>query len=217
MNGSALAVEWAQQHANAVLEAWYPGEGGAAAIAETLSGKNNPGGRLPVTFYTSIDQLPDFSDYSMANRTYRYFKGTPLYGFGYGLSYTTFTYSKLHLSTDTLKAGDTLTVEADVKNTGTRAGDEVAELYLTPPHTNVSPNLALAGFKRVHLAPGATTHVVFKLDPRTLSQVDDQGVRAVTAGSYSISLGGSQPTAATGQAGNATANFTIQGTQGIPH
>ncbi len=94
MNGSALAVQWAQQHANAVLEAWYPGEAGAAAIAETLSGKNNPAGRLPVTFYASVDQLPAFTDYSMANRTYRYFKGTPLYGFGYGLSYTTFAYSK---------------------------------------------------------------------------------------------------------------------------
>ncbi len=159
MNGSALAVNWAQQHANAIVEAWYPGEGGAQAIAETLSGKNNPGGRLPVTFYDSVDQLPAFTDYAMANRTYRYFKGTPLYGFGYGLSYTTFAYSKIHLSTSTLKAGDTLTVEADVKNTGTRAGDEVAELYLTPPHTNVSPNLALAGFTRVHLAPGETKHI----------------------------------------------------------
>ena len=218
MNGSALAVQWAQQHASAILEAWYPGEGGAAAIAETLSGKNNPAGRLPVTFYASVDQLPPFSDYSMANRSYRYFKGTPLYEFGYGLSYTTFAYSKIHLSTNTLKAGDTLTVEADLKNSGARAGDEVAELYLTPPHTNVSPNLALAGFKRVHLAPGETAHLTFKLDPPTLSQVDEQGVRAVTAGSYSISLGGSQP-ADTRQSktGSATTSFTIQGTQELPH
>jgi beta-glucosidase len=217
MNGSALAVQWAQQHANAVLEAWYPGEAGAAAIAETLSGKNNPAGRLPITFYTSVDQLPAFTDYSMANRTYRYFKGTPLYGFGYGLSYTTFTYSKIHLSTSTLKAGGTLTVETDVKNTGTRAGDEVAELYLTPPHTNVSPNLALAGFKRVTLAPGETKHLVFQLDPRTLSQVDDKGVRAVTAGDYSISVGGSQPTAEQSKTANVAASFAIQGTQELPH
>ena len=133
MNGSALAVNWAQQHANAILEAWYPGESGGEAIAETLSGKNNPAGRLPITFYKSDDQLPAFTDYSMADRTYRYFKGEPLYSFGYGLSYTTFGYSNLHLSADSLKAGETLTVEADVKNTGTRAGDEVAEVYLAPP------------------------------------------------------------------------------------
>jgi len=222
MNGSALAVNWAQQHANAVLEAWYPGEAGAQAVAETLSGRNNPAGRLPVTFYASLDQLPAFTDYAMANRTYRYFKGTPLYRFGDGLSYTTFAYSKLHLSASTLKAGDTLTVEADVKNTGTRAGDEVAELYLTPPHTDVSPNLALAGFARVHLTPGETRHLQFQLDPRTLSQVDDRGVRAVTAGSYSVSLGGSQP--ATGLAGstgkatpaNLATRFTVQGTQELP-
>jgi len=217
MNGSALAVNWAQQHANAIVEAWYPGEGGAQAIAETLSGKNNPGGRLPVTFYDSIDQLPAFTDYSMANRTYRYFKGAPLYGFGYGLSYTTFSYSRIHLSTSALKAGDPLTVQADVKNTGIRAGDEVAELYLTPPHTNVSPNLALAAFTRVHLAPGETKHIRFDLDPRTLSQVDDHGVRAVTAGTYNISLGGSQPTPANTPTKNLAATFTVQGTQELPH
>ena len=133
MNGSALAVNWAQQHAQAILEAWYPGEAGGQAIAETLSGKNNPGGRLPITFYQSLDQLPPFSDYSMANRTYRYFKGKPLYGFGFGLSYSSFRYSGLKLSTNHLQAGDTLTVDADVKNSGARAGDEVAEVYLTPP------------------------------------------------------------------------------------
>jgi beta-glucosidase len=223
MNGSALAVNWAEQHANAVVEAWYPGEGGAEAIAETLSGKNNPGGRLPITFYTSIDQVPAFTDYSMSNRTYRYFKGEPLYGFGYGLSYTTFAYSQLHLSTTALKAGDVLTVEADVKNTGSRAGDEVAELYLTPPHTDVSPALALAGFTRVHLAPGETRHLRFDLDSRTLSQVDDQGVRAVNAGDYRISLGGSQPamgadeTAGQGTLKTLAASFTIQGSQRLPH
>ena len=118
LNGSALAVNWAQQNARALLEAWYPGQSGGQAIAETLSGKNNPAGRLPVTFYKGVDQLPAFDDYSMANRTYRYFKGKPLYAFGDGLSYTTFAYSGLKLSTTDLKAGETLTVEADVKNTG---------------------------------------------------------------------------------------------------
>ena len=213
MNGSALAVNWAQQNADAILEAWYPGDGGSQAIAETLAGFNNPSGRLPVTFYTGIDQIPAFEDYAMANRTYRYFKGKPLYGFGYGLSYTTFSYSNLKPSTSTLHAGDTLTVEADVKNTGARPGEEVAELYLTPPHTDVSPNLALDGFTRVRLAPGETKHITLTLDPRTLSQVDDKGVRAVTPGSYKIALGGGLPSETNnGQ----TATFTIESTQEMP-
>ena len=133
MNGSALAVNWAQEHADAVLEAWYPGEAGGTAIAETLAGKNNPAGRLPLTFYASIDQVPAFTDYAMKGRTYRYFSGKPLYGFGYGLSYTKFAYDGMSLSTKELKAGEPLMVEATIRNTGAMAGDEVAELYLTPP------------------------------------------------------------------------------------
>jgi beta-glucosidase len=213
MNGSALAVNWAQQNADAILEAWYPGDGGSQAIAETLAGMNNPAGRLPVTFYTGIDQLPAFEDYAMSNRTYRYFKGKPLYGFGYGLSYTTFAYENLKLSTTNLHAGDPLTVEADIKNTGSRAGEEVAELYLTPPHTDVSPNQALDGFTRVRLAPGETKHVTFTLDSRTLSQVDDKGVRAVSPGSYRIAIGGAQPIETTAIK---TATFTIEGTKELP-
>jgi beta-glucosidase len=213
MNGSALAVNWAQQNADAILEAWYPGEGGSQAVAETLAGSNNPAGRLPVTFYASLDQLPPFDDYAMANRTYRYFKGKPLYGFGYGLSYTTFAYSNLKLSATSLHAGDTLTVEADVKNTGKRAGEEVAELYLTPPHTDVSPNLALDGFTRVSLAPGETKHITLTLDRRTLSQVDDKGVRAVTPGIYKIAMGSAQPAETTN---TQTATFTIEGTEEMP-
>jgi beta-glucosidase len=215
LNGSALAVNWAQQNAKAVLEAWYPGQAGGQAIAETLSGKNNPAGRLPVTFYGGVDQLPAFEDYSMANRTYRYFKGKPLYAFGDGLSYATFAYSHVKLSTANLKAGDTLTVEADVTNTGAMAGDEVAELYLAPPKTAVSPDLALAGFERVHLNAGETRHITFRLDPRTLSQVDDKGVRAVTPGTYRIYLGGSQPSGDAAQQVKSDA-FTIAGTQPIP-
>jgi beta-glucosidase len=212
LNGSALAVNWAQQNAKAILEAWYPGQSGGKAIAETLSGKNNPAGRLPVTFYSSVDQLPAFDDYSMANRTYRYFKGKPLYGFGYGLSYTTFAYTGLKLSSTRLHAGDTLTVEADIKNTGSQAGDEVAELYLTPPRTDVSPNLALAGFTRIHLMPGQSRHVTFILDPRTLSQVDAKGIRAVTWGNYKLALGGGQPT----EAKSVTTDFSIEGSQEMP-
>ena len=152
----------------------------------------------------------------MANRTYRYFKGKPLYAFGDGLSYSTFAYSQVKLSTTTLKAGDPLTVEADVKNTGSLAGDEVAELYLTPPQTGVSPALALAGFERIHLAAGekpATS--TFHLDPRTLSQVDAKGVRAVTPGSYRISVGGSQPTGDASSEVKSEA-FAITGTQTLP-
>src|SRR6266702_3021566 len=130
MNGSALGVNWEKAHANAILEAWYPGEEGGAAIAETLSGKNNPAGRLPVTFYKDTSQLPHFEDYSMKGRTYRYFEGEPLWKFGYGLSYTTFKYSALTLPNAPLNAGDSLNVGVTVTNTGKLAGDEVVQLYL---------------------------------------------------------------------------------------
>jgi beta-glucosidase len=216
LNGSALAVNWAQQNARALLEAWYPGQAGGQAIAETLSGENNPAGRMPVTFYTGVEQLPAFDDYSMADRTYRYFKGKPLYAFGDGLSYTSFAYSNLKLSTRTLKAGDPLTLEADVKNTGSLAGDEVAELYLIPPQSPLSPRQALTGFQRLHLNPGETRHLTFTLDPRTLSQVDEKGIRAVTPGKYSLSLGSTQPSSAEGS-NTISVPFVITGTQKLPH
>src|SRR5208283_103161 len=132
-NGSALAVNWAQQNANAILEAWYPGEEGGTAIADTLAGDNNPGGRLPLTFYSSLSQIPPFEDYSMRGRTYRYFTGKPLYGFGFGLSYTSFAYKNLKIATSQVNAGNPVKVQADVRNTGAVAGDEVVELYLTQP------------------------------------------------------------------------------------
>ena len=220
LNGSALAVNFANDKANALLEAWYPGEAGAQAIADTLTGANNPGGRLPLTFYKSESDLPPFTDYSMKNRTYRYFSGTPLFSFGYGLSYTKFAYSGLKLSTKQVNAGDTLTVEANVKNTGHTAGDEVAELYLTPPtdgNGGLSPKLQLDGFQRVHLTPGETKHVTFKLDPRQLSEVDAQGVRSVQPGSYTISVAGALPNDPHASEPAQTASFTITGTQQLPH
>lgn len=219
LNGSALAVNWAQQHANAILDAWYPGEAGGKAITDTLTGKSNPAGRLPVTFYASLDELPPFTDYSMQNRTYRYFKGKTLYGFGYGLSYTTFSYSHLKLSAETVQAGDTLTAEADVTNTGKLAGDEVAELYLIPPQDGnggLSPNLQLEGFSRIHLLPGETKHVSFQLNPRQLSEVDSKGVRSVQAGRYSLSIGGSLPKDALAPTPAQIADFTIVGSQELP-
>ena len=193
MSGSALAVNWAQEHAAAILEAWYPGEEGGTAIADTLLGLNNPAGRLPVTFYASMDQLPPFTDYSMQNRTYRYFGGKPLHGFGYGLSYSTFEYSNLKLSSPQLNAGDDLSVEADVRNVAGPAGEEVAELYLEFPSVPGAPLRALRGFQRLHLSPGETQHVTCTLKARDLSMVNEKGEHVVAPGEYNVFIGGAQP------------------------
>ena len=131
-NGSALSVNWANDHVKAILEAWYPGEAGGTAVAEALAGDFSPAGRLPITFYKGTDQLPAFEDYSMANRTYRYFKGEPLYPFGYGLSYTKFRYSNPRVTSESVAADGSVTVSADVKNSGAMAGDEVVQLYVDP-------------------------------------------------------------------------------------
>ncbi len=200
MNGSALSVNWANENANAILDAWYAGEEGGTAIAQTLAGVNNPAGRLPVTFYKGVEQLPPFEDYSMKNRTYRYFEGQPLYPFGYGLSYSKFEYSNLKLSASTLNAGDPLSVEADVKNVSERNGDEVVELYLSFPKSPGVPLHALRGATRIHLAGGTTQHVTFTLDARDLSAVNSNGDRVVAAGSYRISVGGGQPGTGASQA-----------------
>jgi beta-glucosidase len=212
-NGSALAVNWANAHVNAILESWYPGEEGGAAIAETLSGKNDPAGRLPVTFYTGIDQLPLFEDYSMRNRTYRYFSGKPLYPFGYGLSYTTFSYSDLALPKDAIGAGDPITAEVTVTNTGKREGDEVAQLYLSFPNVPGAPLRALRGFKRVHLNPGESQRVRFELKDRDLSMVSEAGEPIVADGAYTVSIGGGQPN--TG-APVVTGTFRVTGTKTLP-
>jgi beta-glucosidase len=190
-SGSALGVNWANEHASAILEAWYPGEEGGAAVAETLSGRNNPAGRLPVTFYKDVSQLPPFEDYSMKGRTYRYFAGTPLYPFGYGLSYTRFSYSGLSVPSEL--AGDALEVEATVTNIGKVAGDEVAQLYLGFPDEPGAPLRALRGFQRVHLDAGASQKVRFELRPRDLSMVNEAGDPIIAKGDYTISVGGGQP------------------------
>jgi beta-glucosidase len=211
-NGSALAVNWAAQNANAIFETWYPGEEGGTAIAETLAGDNNPAGRLPLTFYASNDQLPPFEDYSMTHRTYRYFDGKPLYAFGYGLSYTTFAYSHLRLPS-TIAAGDYVPVAVTVTNTGSVAGDEVLEVYLTQPRGFETPRRILADFLRVHLAPGQATEAHLNLTPRSIAQVDEKGNRIILPGTYTISLGGSQPSDASS---TQTATFTITGTKELP-
>ncbi len=201
------------EHANAILDAWYPGEEGGTAVAETLSGKNNPAGRLPVTFYKSVDQLPPFEDYAMKGRTYRYFKGTPLYPFGYGLSYTKFSYSALQLPTSAVDAGQSLSANVTVSNTGKVAGDEVAQLYLSFPKVAGAPLRALRSFQRVHLEPGESQTVHFDLKARDLSMVSEQGEPIVAEGKYAVSVGGGQP--ATG-APSVDGTFEVKGTKTLP-
>ncbi|MGH9685981.1 MAG: glycoside hydrolase family 3 C-terminal domain-containing protein [Candidatus Acidiferrales bacterium] len=213
MNGSALAVNWEKAHANAILEAWYSGEEGGAAIADTLSGKNDPAGRLPVTFYKDVHQLPNFEDYSMKGRTYRYFDGQPLWPFGYGLSYTTFKYSDLTLPSAPINAGDPLDVSVTVTNTGKLAGDEVAELYLKFPDVPGTPIRALRGFQRIHLEPGASQEVKFHLKRRDLSMVTDAGDIIVAQGQYTASVGGGQP--GTGAA-SVSSHFEVNGQIMLP-
>ncbi|HEV2136244.1 MAG TPA: glycoside hydrolase family 3 C-terminal domain-containing protein [Terracidiphilus sp.] len=213
MNGSALAVNWINDHANAVLESWYSGEEGGNAIADTLSGKNDPAGRLPVTFYKDVGQLPNFEDYSMADRTYRYFKGKPLYPFGYGLSYTKFSYSDLSLPDSSVNAGDPVNADVTVTNTGKVAGDEVVELYLKFPPVAGAPNLALRGFQRIHLDPGASQKVHFELKNRDLGMVTADGHPIIAGGEYTISIGGGQPD--TG-ASVVTGHFNVQGQVALP-
>jgi beta-glucosidase len=213
MNGSALSVNWAAANADAILDAWYPGEEGGTAIGQTLSGDNNPAGRLAVTFYKSTADLPAFEDYSMANRTYRYFKGKVLYPFGYGLSYTRFAYGGLKLSSATLQAGSSLGVDVTVKNTGKLAGDEVTQVYLSFPASPGMPVRALRTVKRVTLNVGESRKLHFDLSPRDLSSVTAAGDRVVAAGAYRLSVGGGQP-------GNgvptAMASFNVSGQIGLP-
>jgi beta-glucosidase len=212
-NGSALSINWPKEHANAILESWYAGEEGGAAIAETLSGRNNPAGRLPVTFYTGVEQLPPFENYSMQGRTYRYFKGKPLYAFGYGLSYTTFSYSGLRLLKNAIKPGDPLTVELTVTNTGKRDGDEVAQLYLSFPNVPGAALRALRGFKRIHLKPGEAQKLRFELKERDLSMVSEAGEVMIVPGQYSVSIGGGQPDSG---APTVAGTFQVKGTKQLP-
>ena len=193
INGSALSVNWAAKKADAILEAWYGGQSAGTAIGDILSGVYNPSGRLPVTFYAGLKDLPAFEDYTMAGRTYRYYAGKPLYPFGYGLSYTHFAYDGLKLSAPTLKAGDALGVDVEVKNTGKVAGDEVAELYLSFPSVAGMPHKALRGLARVSLTPGEARVVHFDLKPRDLSSVTELGEIKVQPGAYTLSVGGGQP------------------------
>jgi len=198
-NGSALAVNWAQQHAAAIVEAWYPGAEGGAAVADVLSGDFNPAGRLPVTFYQSVAQLPPFGNYSMSGRTYRYFTEPPLYPFGYGLSFSSFNYSDAKASQPQIAADGTVTLSVRVSNASPVPGDEVVQLYLAHPSVDGAPIRALARFQRIHLDAAASKTVDFTLRDRDLSIVDETGVRRIVPGAVDVWIGGGQPVAGPGQ------------------
>jgi len=204
MNGSAMALNWADQHIPAILEAWYPGEFGGQAIADVLFGDYNPGGKLPVTFYRSASDLPEFTNYDMANRTYKYFDGKPLYPFGHGLSYTSFAYEQLQVP-ERVGEGESITVSAQVTNTGDMAGEEVVQLYVAYPDSGpLAPKRSLIGFARVDLQPGASQTVSFTLSFEQYAIVSETGEKVMPAGRMRFSMGGKQP----GYSGNADAATT---------
>jgi beta-glucosidase len=212
-NGSPIDLSWAKDNAAAIIEAWYPGQAGGRALAGVLTGRTNPAGRLPLTFYRGVADLPPFDDYSMKGRTYRYFAGTPVYPFGFGLGYSTFEYAPLEVSSAQGEAPGSLRVAAVVRNSGARAAEEVAELYLDPPDFEGAPRLALRGFQRLTLRAGESRKVEFALTPRDLSFVTRDGQRQVFAGEYRVTVGSGQPD--TGMPFQA-ATFRVDGVTPIP-
>jgi beta-glucosidase len=199
MNGSALSIHWAAENIPAILEAWYPGQAGGTAVAEALFGLTNPGGRLPMTFYRSISDLPPFDDYSMENRTYRYFTGQPLYPFGYGLSYATFTYHELRIDPQVVRLGESVSVQVQVENSGQYLGDEVVQLYLRDEEASLPvPRLQLQGFTRIRLAPGEKQTVRFTVTAEQMSFADEGGEWLLEPGTFQVWVGGQQPNYETG-------------------
>jgi beta-glucosidase len=192
-NGGALSVNKAQEKAAAIILAGYGGQQGGNAVADVLFGDFNPAGRLPVTYYKSIDQIPAFEDYNMAGKTYRYFNQEPLYPFGYGLSYTTFSYTNLTMPLKAA-AGEKISVKVTVTNTGDVAGDEVVQLYLTDEKASTSrPIRQLEGFMRISLKPGEVKDVEFTIEPRQFSIINNKEKRVTEPGYFTISVGGKQP------------------------
>lgn len=189
MNGSPINLAWAKDNTAAILEAWYPGETGGTAAATILTGRTNPSGRLPLTFYRSTDDLPPFGDYDMKGRTYRYFTGTPVYPFGHGLSYTRFGYTKPTVTAAQGGAENGIRVTTRLTNQGDRPGEEVAQLFLNFPDRPGAPRVALRGFQRVALRPGEARTITFALSPRDLSSVTLDGARSVAAGTYRVTIG----------------------------
>lgn len=199
MSGSVMSFDWESQHADAILQAWYGGQSAGDAITDVLFGDYNPAGRMPLTTYKQDADLPPFEDYSMANRTYRYFKGEPRYPFGYGLSYTTFTYSAIRCDS-VIHTGASLQVSVTVKNTGTKEGDEVVQLYVVHPQDGQTqiPNCALKGFRRIHLQRGEEKEITFTLTPESLALTESTGNLLEKSGPVRIHIGGGQPGHASG-------------------
>jgi beta-glucosidase len=192
LNGSALAIPWAHEHLPAILEAWYPGQAGGRAIAEVLFGETNPSGKLPVMFYRATEEIPPFADYGMEGRTYRFFRGKPLYPFGHGLSYTSFAYENLRTAGEG-REGDVATVALEVRNAGGRSGDEVVQVYIRALRSRVArPVSELRAFRRVTLRPGEIRTVTFDLPRRAFEYYDvDTHAWAVEPGTYEILVGAS--------------------------
>lgn len=196
LSGSALAVTWADEHIPAILQAWYPGAQGGRAVASLIFGEYSPAGRLPVTFYRSTEELPDFHEYSMKNRTYRYMSNEALYPFGYGLSYTKFEYGDVKLDKSRLNSGENVECGITVENAGAYASDEVVQLYLKDVDASVEmPKWQLRGFKRIHLKSGEKAEVKFTLTPRMLALIDNEGKAVLEPGLFEVHMGGSQPDA----------------------
>ncbi|MBU9722211.1 MULTISPECIES: glycoside hydrolase family 3 C-terminal domain-containing protein [Bacillaceae] len=194
ISGSALALNWADENVPAIVQAWYPGAQGGRAIASLLFGDYSPSGKLPVTFYRTTEELPDFRDYAMKNRTYRYMKNEALYPFGYGLSYTTFEYEPIEGVTQSVRAGENVEFTIKVKNTGEQVADEIVQLYVKDVEATVGvPNWELKGFRNVTLSPDEEREVSFTLTPRELSIINEVGQRILEPGKFEIYIGGSQP------------------------
>lgn len=210
-SGSALSVNWAKENIPAIVQLWYPGQEGGTALADVLFGDYNPAGRLPVTFYKSIDQLPPFEDYNMKGRTYRYFKGEPLFTFGYGLSYTKIEYDNLVIP-DEVISGNEITITVEVHNSGETAGDEVVQLYVKDVNASVPvPIHSLQGFKRIHLKPGEKQLVEFKLKPKQLAVINDNVEYIVEPGTFEITIGGVQPGIKSSTSNSITKEIKITG------
>ena len=213
MSGSAVALNWAADNVPAIIQAWYPGGEGGQAVAELIAGDFSPAGRLPVTFYKSAADLPPFKDYGMQGRTYKYFKGAPLYPFGHGLSYTHFSYKLAAPAPKAVCAGCAVKVAVDVKNDGPRAGDEVVQVYVARPGVPAAPNRTLVRFARMTLQPGEQRRLTFDLDGKALSTVDAAGRRNVEAGPATVWVGGGQPGA---HAAGVALSVTVKGHRDLP-
>ena len=210
LGGSSVAIPWASENVPAILMTWYGGQEAGTASAEVIFGDYNPAGRLPITFYRSLDQLPPFEDYRMAGRTYRYFQGEPLYPFGFGLSYTTFAYENLEIAKHEVTPGESIKVSATVTNTGQREGDEVVQVYLRDVEASVPhPIRAMIGFERIHLDAGKSKTVSFTIAAKQMDVFDDDGKRFSEPGEFEVSVGGGQPIDTTGREGYVAGTFEL--------